>query len=290
MKTIHIPILTVLLLVTAGTTIAREKISLITAVHSKTLNGYQRAKGADGRFKPEYYALSIGGKLSGTLSDSSIEKVPVPQLAGVLGQFLAQQNYHLAPDAKSTDLLLLVNWGKTNAYRDADLTSAINRYGSATSTKPGSGDVDQIAGAVAEIAMLNRLRDLANEGNARLLGYIDEVNRISDHRIWSAGGNYYQELIGDLEDPRYYLFVSAYDFSELARKKNPKLLWCTRVSIRAPGSSFERDFAAMLAKAAHHFGQDSGGLLRRYDPRGRVDIGDIEVIGMSSTPDHDKSK
>lgn len=278
--------------------LADSKLSLITSVHSKVLNGYKRAKNKDGSFQREYYALSIGGHLSGTLRDSSIEKVELPQLVGVLGQALAQQNYHLARDSKSAELLLLVNWGKTIPDQNTNHVAAMNDLSRALFPPPeppsGADNPFDDGGArvtftpetealFVELQMFRTMREQAFESNARLLGYIDAVNQVVD-RVPKAGDDVLNDLIGDLEEPRYYLFVSAYDFREMVERKNRKLLWATRVSIRAPGNAFHKDFAAMLAKASKHFGQDSGGLLRRYDPRGRVDIGDIEVIGMTPDP------
>lgn len=294
---------------------ADSKLSLVTSVHSKLAPGYQRPKNKDGTFKRQYYAVSNGGHIPGTAVDSTIEKLQFSQLNGVLSQALAKQNYFLARDAKSADILLVVHWGRTVPLQDAGYTAAMNQVaasitqqnfdnrsassariaaGGSENASTGDSAVDamleaQRAAGIAvindeltKLAMFNKIRDQANESNARLLGYIDEVNRVNDPI--GRGPDYYYDLIGDLEDPRYYLIVTAFDFREMVEQKKQRLLWTTRVSIRAHGSAFDKDFAAMLAKAGRHFGQDSGGLLRRYDPKGRVDIGDLEVIGMAPTP------
>jgi hypothetical protein len=44
----------------------------------------------------------------------------------------------------------------------------------------------------------------------------------------------------------------------------------------------------MLANASRHFGQDSRGLIRQYQRTGRVDLGELKILGMvpqSSLPE-----
>ena len=55
--------------------------SIVTAVFSKTYNGYQRTRAADGSFEREYYALANGSYLPGVAADASIDKVKFPQVA-----------------------------------------------------------------------------------------------------------------------------------------------------------------------------------------------------------------
>jgi hypothetical protein len=273
--------------------------ALVTSVHSKTLNGYKREKLPDGSFKPEYYALSNGGAFKGTTRDDSIERLAFPQLAQVLGQHLTAKNYLLAKDAKSASLLIVVYWGRTVPYFDMNSNLAVDELatvvtefnratqgGAAPTTAEvaaqglaASASADGMWDALVRLEFFNKMREDASKDNAILLGYIDEMNRVNDIRRLSAGSHYYSDLRGDIEEPRYYLAILAYDFREMVDRQHRKLLWGTRVSIRVQRHAFDRDFAAMLAKAARHLGQDSGGLLRNYDPKGRVDIGEMEVIG-----------
>jgi hypothetical protein len=283
--------------------------ALVTSVHSKTLNGYKREKRPDGSFKPEYYALSNGGAVTGTTRDESIERLAFPRLADVLGTHLAAKNYFMAKDAKSASLLIVVYWGRTVPYFDTNSDSALDQLSSAVTAfnrdaqvRAGptpEGEAPDDAGArdsrkfqayddmwasLATLDFFNKGRQRAIRDNAVLLGYIDEMNEANDIRRLSAGNDHYLDLRDDMEESRYYLVVLAYDFRELVGRKHRKLLWGTRISIRAQRHAFDRDFAAMLAKAARHLGQDSGGLLRNYDPKGRVDIGEMEVIGIGPSP------
>lgn len=242
--------------------------SLITAVHSRTVDGYVRPRDADGAFKRETYALSNGGPVPGTLQDNAMDKVPFASLADALVRQLAEQDYHLARNAKSADLLLLVQWGATTSSHEANFRAALNEA-------PSSPAAAQL------LPMLQRMRDRATLENARVLGYYEELQDASVLEDVPGANLRYRDLRSDVEEPRYYLIVSAYDFREMVERKIKKLRWITRVSIRAPGNSFAAEFDRMLADAAPHFGQDTGRLLRRDEVRERVDIGELEVLGES---------
>src|SRR5512140_413693 len=82
--------------------------SLVTSIFSSVSNGYCRQQLADGSFKREYYAIANGTYLPGTTRDHSIDAVPFPQIAKVVAQFLALQNYRVAQDARSADFLLRI--------------------------------------------------------------------------------------------------------------------------------------------------------------------------------------
>jgi len=246
---------------------ASEESSLLTAVHARTVGGYQRPRAPDGGFKREYYALANGGALPGTTLEQRMEHVGFPQLAGVLGQYLATQNYFLAPNEASADLLLVVHWGatgQTSSTIDTNLHLAMSS---------GSGSAE-------DIQILQQMRDRVTAEHAQLLGYAEEMHAQDDYRRFVTGSNRYNDLRSEVEEPRYYLVVSAYDFRETVRKKNRKLLWVTRVSIRSPGNSFAGEFSEMIAKAARHFGRDVG-LLRRDELEARVEIGEMEVLGVA---------
>jgi hypothetical protein len=129
--------------------------------------------------------------------------------------------------------------------------------------------------------MFSRLRDQANLGNARLLGYVREINDVNDVARYAGGGHYYHDLIQDIEESRYYVIVSAYDFREATERNNRTLLLVTRLSMRAQGTSFERHFAQLLAAGSRHFGSSSGRLFRQTERSGRVEIGEAEVIGIA---------
>ncbi len=286
---------------------------MVTAVFSGTYNGYQRPREADGSPKREYYALANGIFSPGVSADGSIDKVKFPQIAGLTAQFLALKNYYLAKDAESADFLLLISWGKTlpfsdSAYRAIGDTfyGAVNRSSASTkalkaaedaaahggpSTRGRDGsatpermmqqiDQEALDGEMFQMRMFDDARRDADEYNARLLGYVDEINRRDTPSRFAGAGIAYNDLISDIENERYYFVISAYDFKTAVKTGQRKLLWATRVSIQADGNKFNEAAALMLAKASRYFGQDSGRLIQEFEREGSVTLGELKVVGV----------
>lgn len=303
-----------LLVNTAG--LAADESTVRTSVFAKTDQEYKRQKGPDGRWVREYYALSNGGPAEGTIQDNAQEKLKFASLASVLAKHLAHQGYFPATDSDKVDLLIVVNWGRTTPFNDStyrsgsdSVLSAMNNLSGlsrAASFQPAApaaseagaaprseisltGSVDdmqrqaaqsQLDGAMLTQDLFNRARDQDNAKNARLLGYIGEINDADGIQRFAGGGNRYDELLTDIEEARYYVIVSAYNFKSTVRENKPKLHWVTRMSMRAPGNSFARHAAAMLAYAASRFGQNTNQLERREQPSYRVDLDDIKILGL----------
>jgi hypothetical protein len=301
------------------------KDTVATAVYSRVGNGYKRAKAKDGSFKPEYYALSNGGRIYGSTSDITVDRVTYPEVAEVAMKLLAQQNYHYAQTKEQAKLLLVLNWGSTlaidGAQRDAnvantqvakaelqrtqqDLKSWSERPDAPPPSYPGAdivatttqgfgrsimfasneeaavmNAVGSVENSMAQTLAYDRVRDQLNERNARIIGYLDDLAEANDVRRFAGGGDRYADLITEVEGARYYIVISAYDFPELVNKKKQKLLWQTRVSVRAPGNAFNETYLAMLKSASIHFGQNSGGLVRGEEGRGQVELGELKYLG-----------
>jgi len=279
--------------------------SVVTAVFSSVSNGYTRTKLPDGTYKRETYAISNGGYASGLTKNHSIDDVKFPAIAGIVAEHLARRNYFLAQDAKSADLLLVISWGTTIPFNDGNnrvaqdnALSAMNNAKSAVSSagaemnnrsaegiqSPAAAVADsarsELEGQLFELQMFNDMRNQANEHNARLLGYMKEINGRNDMSRFAGAGSYFDDLIADIESERYFVIVNAYDFRAATQEKKRKLLWSTRVSVQTQGNRFDESLATMLANASRHFGQDSGHLIRQYQPNGRVNLGELKVLGM----------
>lgn len=283
--------------------------AIVTAVYSKVSNGYQRQKMPDGSYKREYYALGKGVYVPGVGLDRSIDGVKYPQVAKIVAQFLALENYYLAQDAKSADLLLTITWGKTTPFNDtiyrtnADtFFSASNSLASANASVRASenaGDQqrtpdgiqtparsvrdaarNEFEGELFKMTMFEDARRQADQYNARLLGYVEEINYLDTPSRFAGAGDAYRDLFDDIENERYYVIVGAYDFQTLSKGEKPKLLWSTRVSVRAQGNRFNETLAAMLKRASRYFGADSGRLIRRYEPSTKVELGDLQFVNF----------
>lgn len=273
--------------------------SLLPAVYAKTTNEYRRTRLPDGSFKKEYYALSSGGALPGTIWDKGMETAIFPRIANALGQSLARQNYILAPDSKSADLLLIVYWGRTvpfNSLQYGDVITAAGQASSRVLAAEGGLDVrDQSVEArvaiadfenyLVEIGMHDDHRRRMLQSTAEVLGFVGELDPLQAEGRFGIREDLYNQFVTDIEDPRYYVVVMACDFKETLKSQKPKQLWVARMSIRARGTSFEDGLSAMMASASRHLGQRTGRVIRGVE-EGRVEIGEATVIGTvpSVTP------
>jgi hypothetical protein len=293
-----------------------DEESLISAVYSRVHNNYSRSKNADGTYRHQPYVVAKGGFDPGLLRDPSIDPVPFSGIMRTMAPYLAKQNYLPAREGKNADLMLVVYWGTTKPFDN----SQYNEFGRQAATalsglqgaqrtaevgpyrpwgpRPSFNDeqttqqqveIDETMLGVAasqtedmliQLNLANTGRDKANERNANLLGYVDEINLRNGIARYGAGAAGYNDLISDLEEPRYYVVIGAYDFQEALQHNRKKLLWSTRVSIRAAGNRFDERLAAMLANASRYFGQESGRLIRRYERVPRVDFGELKSLGL----------
>ena len=131
----------------------------------------------------------------------------------------------------------------------------------------------------------DRVRDELNKRNAQVLGYMDDLSDSNDIRRYAGGGDRYNDLITDVEESRYYIVITAYDFAELTQKNNKKVLWQTRVSVRSPGNSFDSTVAAMLKSASKYAGQNTGHVIRGEETKGTVELGELKYLGEAkATP------
>lgn len=284
--------------------VADEK-PLPVAIYSRVAPSYERQIQDDGTPAPEYYAIGYGGRIDGTLWDQTQKKEDFPEIAGLIAEQLAKQNYHFAPDKETADLLVVIHWGRTNPSNIVNFNDSINLAGEAfralndvgVSQQPAGGlslvseqglatqqANAELDGALALIQMENRERQRQDEDTARVLGYTDELRRNNDIARY-AGSDRFDILLDEVQDPRYYVVVTAYDFDKVtqtAGQKKPLPRWVTRFSIRTRGNNFMDKVEQMALKAGSYFGRDSGRLIRDY--RGEVEIGEMQVVD-TDTPE-----
>ena len=221
---------------------------------------------------------------------------------------MATRNYFLTQDAKSPDLLVLVTWGKTLSIEDItyrnsvdELASAMNQANGARAATagaaapggrgtagggPGGGaDSGALDAALTQMQMANDARMRELERNARILGYAHDIYQKEDDLSNYAGaGTSYWDMVSDVEEERYYVIIDAFDFRAAKEQKKRKILWSTRVSIRAHGNQFDQKLAQMIAYSAGFFGKGSGSLMRDYHPQGKVEIGELKDMGVVPAP------
>jgi hypothetical protein len=287
----------------------------ITAVSAKVSSDYVRTRLANGSYPVEFYAFGDGGHYGGPMVDETIDPLTFSDVAHVIAKPLANQNYLPAKDPAKTKLVIMVYWGLTFVPEAISSSSAYNNFSSiqtkiaqtqnlakAIAAGSSSGKAtgfhsananeglrdDQMAdlsSATTLLTMVNEQRDQVNFATAKLLGYD------YDDAIGTELGNYLRgtalsakrdDLISEIEDNRYFVVLMAYDFQLMWKKKQHKLFWETRFSIRQRHHAFDKDLPIMADYASRYFGQDTRGLVRKPVPLGHVDVGPLESLGVVS--------
>jgi hypothetical protein len=267
----------------------------IVAVSSKAWKGYVRAKLPDGSPVPEYYAFGNGGRISGPMADTTIDKLSFMDIAKVVAKPLADRKYVPGTDPNSTNLLIMVYWGTTTGAKDPSNSAIFDAAQSSQAVVPppsqpsktgggmnpafvGPGSRQTIDDTSLEMMMIaNRQRDNADLRNAMLLGYDSELAETANLENTALKGTR-EGLVSDLEDNRYFVILMAYDFQTAWKQKRHKLLWETRISLRQRGNDFGKRLPEMVLNAAKYLGEDTDGLVRNRIPEGRVEVGEPKVI------------
>ncbi|MFA5056883.1 MAG: hypothetical protein WC485_02115 [Opitutaceae bacterium] len=266
----------------ASASLAGDEV--VTAVFSSVHNGYTRTRLPDGSFKPETYAFGEGVFGEGRMRDSSIDKLPFLELATALSRHLARQQYLPAKTPAAANLLIVVSWGTSIPYDEPGYQAGLADLQAASMPSAEGMPMGNTSGASSMLSMLNTLRDKANARNAALLGYSSELSRVSAlHPFLGllSRTTHYSDLISDLEEDRYYVILAAYDFPLAWEKKQLKLLWVTRVSLRMHRNGFDKRLDDMARSASRYFGQDSPGLVRQpVDHDSKIEIGEPKVIEL----------
>jgi len=243
----------------------------ITAVSSKVYNGYARKRLPDGSVRPEDYVFGNGGFLTqglvgleGSTSvytrDDTIDNTTFGSVARILVGPLAEQGYVLSFTPGSTDLFIMVFWGRsigTNAFPGSDFANSLPQGWS---------------------------KDRVDLENAKLLGFDSEgvfAQGFNDptNMMSNIHKQVYSGVVDAIEDDRYYVILRAFDFQASWKRRKLRLLWETRFSLSQRRHDFGKDLPAMAQYASAYFGKESHGLVMKPVPEGRVDIGAVESLG-----------
>ena len=257
------------------------------AIASRVSPDYARVKADDGSFVPESYAFGRGGYWGGATRDTSIDDTKFEDVAKAVAIPLAVQNYLPTKDPKAAKLLIMVYWGATTpperasdrmGYQNASVAN--QRLAQATASR----DTTAIQTASAElegwIGMMraeDRIAEKTDAQNASMLGF-DSWWETAVLTKGTSRDIRWRDLLDELEDQRYFVVLMAYDFQLLWKEKKRKLVWETRLSIRAHGHDFDKALPGMVLYAGKYFGQDSHGLQRRDVPVGKVTLGELKVV------------
>jgi hypothetical protein len=293
---------------------AQARADEVVAIASKASKDYVRRKLPDGTFRPESYVFGKGDNLGGARVDPTIDKMEFMDVARTIAVPLAEKRYLPTANPKTTNLLIMVYWGTTRASEYAtesishDLmqrateqedNAKIARIAASQATSSRSdkmiaaaeaaGADDALIAATIGVQAEDQRREDTDMRNATLLGYDSWWIATNSAMDGSPLGRRKADMKAELEEDRYFVVLSAFDYQALVKGKKMKFLWEVRFSIREHGNAFDTKLAGMVAKASAYFGRDSGGLQHQDIPDGKVELGEIRSLGVVSANDAPKS-
>jgi hypothetical protein len=270
----------------------------VEAVSSKVAKDYVRKKLPDGTLQPETYTFGKGDNWAGARVDATIDGLDFMDIARVLAVPLAEKRYMPTQDPKTTNELIMVYWGTTRAPEHASDSSsyqllvmandqqqrAIQDAKNATSKQAALEILAEADNALlaAQIGVQaeNQRREDADMRNATLLGYDSWWIATNSAMGGTPLGHRRADMEAELEEDRYFVVLTAFDYPMLVKQKKQKFLWEVRFSIREHRNQFDRRLAGMATAASAYFGRDSGGLNQLYLPEGHVEIGPVKSLGV----------
>jgi hypothetical protein len=282
----------------------------VEAVASKTAKDYVRKKLPDGTVQPETYAFGKGDNLSGARVDETADSLDFMTVARAVSVPLAQKRYVPTQDPKTTQELIMVYWGTTRApefatesnshmmaqqanaaqqralldLKQAAATAEIKDRPDSLNTMPQKQALAEADNALLVanmgIQQENQRREDTDMKTATLLGYDSWWVSANAAMDGTAMGRRKADMRAELEEDRYFVVLTAFDYQKLVKDKKSKFLWEVRFSIREQGNQFDKRLPAMIALASDFFGRDSAGLHHVDVPEGKVEIGPVRSIGV----------
>jgi hypothetical protein len=147
---------------------------------------------------------------------------------------------------------------------------------------------------VLEMPELMYLRERDILQRARLVGGKSLVEKISRQMAYGTPLTERtakeEHLRYQMENDLYYVVVSAYEFTPLAKGER-KLVWRTTLTVNDQGLSMKETLPPLIISAMDFFGRDTGAsvALERRVSRGSVTLGPLVIIG-EATPDQVPAK
>ncbi len=273
----------------------------VEAIASKAAKDYVRKKLPDGTFQPETYVFGKGDDWRGARVDPTIDKMDFMDVARILAVPLAKKQYLPTSDPKTTDELIMMTWGTTRAPEHATesqphqllqaanqmhdrayimLKDAHSRAEYVAAQQMLSEANNQIAMDLSAVQAENQMRENTDMRTATLLGYDSWWVAVNSAMGGSPLGRRRMEMEDELEEDRYFVVLTAFDYPKLVKEKKQKFLWEVRFSIREHGTAFDDRIKGMAELASNYFGRDSAGLHHDPLPEGKVEIGPVKSLGV----------
>jgi hypothetical protein len=277
----------------------------VEAIASKVAKDYVRKKLPDGTYQTETYAFGKGDNL-GTRVDPTVDRMDFMDIARIVAVPLAQKRYVPTQDPKTTNELIMVYWGTTRAPEFATESNSHILAQQANDMRQraiGTGSFSGVSTTPSSAAGVGQKELAAEANNAVLVAYLgvqQENQRREDQDMktatllgydswWvsanaamdgTAMGLRKADMRAELEEDRYFVVLSAFDYQKLVKDKKSKFLWEVRFSIREHSNQFDKRLPAMIALASDYFGKNSNGLQHVEVPEGRVEIGPVKSLGV----------
>jgi hypothetical protein len=271
----------------------------VEAVASKVAKDYVRKKLPDGTFQPETYTFGKGDDWRGARVDPTIDDLSFMDVARILAVPLAKKQYLPTADPKTTQELIMMSWGtsrapekaaesishqrlqQANDMREQALQMAKAKDGQAMAVQQLLAEADnQILMALSAVQAENQSRENTDMRTATLLGYDSWWVKVNSAMGGSPLGRRRMDMEDELEEDRYFVVLTAFDYQKLVKEKKQKFLWEVRFSIREHGTAFDDRIKGMAELASNYFGRDSGGLHHDTLPDGHVEIGPVQSLGV----------
>lgn len=220
------------------------------AVSSVVMPDYVRHKLADGSFEPESYVFGRGGRMEPDSRDDTFDLIRFKDVVDITCHSLVKQNYVAATDPAHARLLIRIYWGSTQ----------------------GGNPVS------------------SRRRNAMLMGYEAVLSKYYFERYARPSFHLGDDLMEELQDGtemqggrygRYFVIVVAFDYQLMRERKIERPLWMTRFSINGRRVAFNEQLPIMTMAAARYFGQPTNGLTHQDLPSGRVELGEMKVLGTA---------
>jgi hypothetical protein len=213
-------------------------------VISHVFNGYKRERQQDGHYRHETYVFAEGGLFDEERIDGdTVNTIGFEEVARTVAPALKSQNFIPSKDQDTIEQLIVLWYGTTN-------NTSYNSVKKFNDTPRNQ------------------------KTNARILGWERDLSRIVALSWTDMAKNFLTEF----KAGRYFVVLKAYDFQVARDEKRLKLLWESRFSIQRQGADFTAELPTMALAAAGTFGKETGGIIQRESPEGRVEFGELKVI------------
>lgn len=281
------------LTVGAATTCTADPRVIVSATADA---GYTAKKYEEGKIRPEKYVVLVGNYIPGHMVDNSIDRMPFERIAEVFAPELARREYWPAKNKDDADLLIVVHWGTTSPQ--VSMLEMMARTTAATDTS--AADADR-ANRIADGDNAGVLHALGNEGalvhqfdilqqetdalstdlvktsSAHLLGYSKAFRKYNKGAAFSPEE---RSLRHDLQQPRYFIILKAYDLRASTRAARSRAVWTVHLNMSSPGNNFRNAIKNMSSPAVNFVGRslDTVATTHPEDRKAKVEVGMPVII------------